>query len=93
MWSASGSDVVIANATFGAMDYDVPNNEPQETASQDQRQRIRRGFATLSWQHGFSSSTFSQLAAYVRRSKATLAGSEADTPLLPKRSAGWFAAV
>jgi len=81
MWSASGSDVVIANAAFGAMDYDVPNNEQQQTASQDQRQQIRRGFATLSWQHGFSSSTFSQLAAYMRRSKSALAGSEADTPL------------
>ena len=81
-WSASDSDVVTANVAFGAMDYDVPNNELQETASQDQRQQIRRGFATLSWQHGFSSSTFSQLAAYTRRSKAALAGSEADTPLV-----------
>jgi outer membrane receptor for ferrienterochelin and colicin len=81
MWSASDTDVVIANAAFGAMDYDVPNNDLQETASQDQRQQIRRRFATLSWQHGFSSSTFSQLAAYARRSKAALAGSAADTPL------------
>ncbi len=82
MWSASDSDVVTANVAFGAMDYDVPNNELQETASQDQRQQIRRGFTTLSWQHGFSSSTFSQLAVYTRRSKAALAGSEADTPLV-----------
>jgi outer membrane receptor for ferrienterochelin and colicin len=82
MWSASDSDVLVANAAYGAMDYDVPNNELQEAASQDQRQQVRRGFATLSWQHGFSSSTFSQLAAYVRRSTAALAGSEADTPLV-----------
>ena len=80
-WSASGSDVVIASAAFGAMDYDVSNNELQEAAAQDQRQQIRRSFATLSWQHGFSSSTFSQLAAYTRRSKSALAGSERDTPL------------
>ena len=82
MWSASDSDVVTANVAFGAMDYDVPNNDLQESASQDQRQQIRRGFATLSWQHGFSSSIFSQLAGYTRRSKAALVGSEADTPLL-----------
>ena len=94
MWSASDSDVVTANVAFGAMDYDVPNNDLQETASQDQRQQIRRGFATLSWQHGFSSSTFSQLAAYTRRSKAALAGSEADTPLVCRSpTAAWSAAA
>jgi len=81
MWSASDSSVVIANVAYGAMDYDVPNNELQEAASQDQRQEIRRAFATLSWQHGFSSSTFSQLAAYTRSSKAALASSDRDTPL------------
>ena len=81
MWSSSDSDLVIANAAFGAMNYDVPNNEMQEAAAQDQRQQIRRGFATLSWQHKFSSSKFLQLAVYTRRSTATIDGSEADTPL------------
>src|SRR5688572_17422074 len=80
-WSPSDSSFLNVGAAFGRLDYDVPNTDIQEAASQDQRQRIRRDHVTLSWQHAFSSSTFAQLAGYVRRSQVSLAGSAADTPL------------
>jgi len=80
-WSPSETNFVNAAAAVGRLDYDVPNTDIQDAASQDQRQRVRRGHATLSWQHAHSSSTFSQLAGYARRSQVALAGSAADTPL------------
>ena len=80
-WSPSETNFVNAAVAGGRLDYDVPNTDIQHAASQDQRQRIRRGHATLSWQHAHSSSTFSQLGGYARRSQIALAGSAADTPL------------
>ena len=80
-WSPSDASLLNIAAAFGRLDYDVPNTEAQAAASQDQRQRIRRDHVTMSWQHAFRSSTFSQLAGYARRSQVSLAGTAADTPL------------
>jgi outer membrane receptor protein involved in Fe transport len=80
-WQSSDSDFLRASAAVGRLDFDVPNTEAQAIASQDQRQTVRRSFATVSWQHLLSSSAWLQLAGYVRQSSARLVGSAFDTPV------------
>lgn len=66
---------------FGASDFDVPHGEEQEEAGQDQRQRLRQGWITSSWQRVWSSTSVSQVSGYYRYGSSALIGSEADTPL------------
>jgi len=80
-WVRPDSDVVSLSLGSGRMRYDVPNTEAQQAASQDQRQRLTQHHGSLSWQRGWSSSTYSQLSAYSRRSESRLDGSPRDTPL------------
>jgi hypothetical protein len=80
-WTPAAADIVTANVAAGRMRYDVPNTEAQESALQDQRQRVGRDYGTMSWQRVWSASTVTQLGAYLRSSESTLAGSAADTPL------------
>ncbi|MBY0494095.1 MAG: TonB-dependent receptor [Cyanobacteria bacterium] len=80
-WTVSGDAVLIVNAGTGRSDYDVPNTEHQQASNQNQRQRVEQWFGTINSQHAWSLPVYSQFAAYVRGSRADLAGSEFDTPL------------
>ena len=80
-WTRANADVVTANFGAGRMEYDVPNTDMQETAAQDQNQRVGRSYGTFGWQRAWSAATVSQVSAYMRNSSATLTGSAADTPL------------
>lgn len=80
-WTPSPTNMVSASLGFGRMEYDVPNTEEQQEAGQQQRQRIEQNFGSASWQQAWSSSLFSQVSAYLRRSSARLDGSVEDTPL------------
>ena len=80
-WQATSRDVLRAVAGVSGADFDVTNDAEQEEAGQDQRQRARGSWQTLSWQRGWSGVTLSQVAAYHRTSGSTLDGSAADTPL------------
>ena len=78
-------DRVTASWSGGGARFDVPNTEEQEDAGQAQRQRLAQGALTVSWQRGWSGSTVSQLAGYVRRNRSRLDPSDFDTPLTARR--------
>ena len=80
-WNTSSGATLDAVAGFGGSDFDVPNNEEQEDARQDQRQRNRQTWQTVSWQKSWGGETISQLAGYHRLGLAKLVGSPWDTPL------------
>ena len=80
-WRLSDSSLLSAVAGFGRAAFDVPHGEAQEEAAQDQEQRIRNSWQSLSWQRSWSSSTVSQLSGYHRYGSSALTGSERDTPL------------
>ena len=61
--------------------FEVPHNEAQEEAGQDQRQTNVQTWQTASWQRAWSGNTVSQVAGYHRSGSAALLGSERDTPL------------
>ncbi|MEO7189874.1 MAG: TonB-dependent receptor [Vicinamibacterales bacterium] len=61
--------------------FDVPHDEDQELAGQDQRQRVSQWTVSGSWQRVVSDSTVWQLSAYRRSGGATLASSLSDTPV------------
>ena len=79
-WSSALDHVSGSLGASGAA-YDVTNTEPQQSAGQDQRQRITQRFVSASWQRAWSSTIVSQVSAYARRAAARLEGSDADTPL------------
>ena len=87
--------IFSASAGGGVSDYEVPNTEQQQHASQNQRQRIDQRFGTANWQHAWSQSFNSQVSAYARQSSADLRGSEVDTPLfaLASRDLTRFGAI
>jgi outer membrane receptor for ferrienterochelin and colicin len=66
---------------FGRSNFDVPNNEDQEEAGQNERQRNRQTWQTGSWQRSYGANTVSQFAGYHRFASASLIGSTQDTPL------------
>ena len=80
-WTATNADLVNLSFGSGRMEYDVPNTEEQHAVDQDQHQRIRQGYGSVSWQRAWSASTFSQLSGYVRHSGSRLDGSPQDLPL------------
>lgn len=80
-WSIAPSSTLTAVAGFGRSDFDVPHGEEQQEAAQDQRQRLRNYWQTVSWQHSWSANTVSQLAGYHRFGSSALIGSPNDTPL------------
>ena len=80
-WRPSPASTVTAVAGFGRSSFDVPHGEEQEDAGQDQRQRLRSYWQTVSWQHAWSASTISQIAGYHRFGSSALVGSPQDTPL------------
>ena len=80
-WNLSSSSMVTAVAGFGRSAFDVPHGEEQDKAGQDQRQRLRNYWQTLSWQHTWSENTISQAAGYHRFASSALMGRPQDTPL------------
>ncbi len=80
-WSLSPRDALTAVAGFGRSGFDVPHGEEQEEAGQDQQQRLRQYWGSLSWQRAWSATTVSQASAYQRFSSSRLEGSERDVPL------------
>jgi outer membrane receptor for ferrienterochelin and colicin len=81
-WNMSPSNTLAVVGGFGRSIFDVPNNEGQEEERQDQRQRNRQTWQTVSWQRSWSGRTISQIAGYHRSGSAALFGSPFDTPLL-----------
>lgn len=80
-WLASASDTLSIVGGLGRSSFDVPHNEEQEEAGQDQRQTNLQTWQTASWQRAWSANTVSQVAGYHRSGSAALFGSERDTPL------------
>ncbi len=80
-WLVSPSSTLSVVGGFGRSTFDVPHNEDQEEAGQDQRQENIQTWQTASWQRAWSGNTVSQIAGYHRSGSAALFGSERDTPL------------
>jgi outer membrane receptor protein involved in Fe transport len=80
-WLASPSSTLSLVGGFGRSSFDVPHNEDQEAAGQDQRQENIQTWQTGSWQRAWSANTVSQIAGYHRSGSATLVGSDHDIPL------------
>jgi outer membrane receptor protein involved in Fe transport len=79
-WSP-GDSVLALRAGHARSSFDVPHDEEQEEAGQDQRQRLRQTFGTVDWQRAWSGRTASQVSAFVRDTSGTLSGSARDTPV------------
>lgn len=80
-WTRSPSSQLTAVAGIGRSRFDVPHQEEQEAAGQDQRQRTNGHWQAVSWQRLWSSTTISQLSAYFRSQSSIVNGSDRDTPL------------
>lgn len=78
---SSAGDVARINVGAGRSRFDVPHNEAQEEAGQDQRERLSQQLLSGSWQRAWSDRTISQVAAHGRAIDAELVGSDDDTPL------------
>ena len=80
-WLASPSSTLALVGGIGRSSFDVPHNDEQEDAGQDQRQTNLQTWQTASWQRAWSGNTVSQVAGYHRSGSAALLGTERDTPL------------
>ncbi|MEO7270653.1 MAG: TonB-dependent receptor [Vicinamibacterales bacterium] len=69
------------SAQGGRARYDVPHNDIQEEAGQDQRQRTAQAVFSASWQRASSAHTAWQVSAYRRHGTAKLEASALDTPV------------
>jgi len=78
---APGHSVVTLRGGHARSSFDVPHDEAQEEAGQDQRQQHEQSFGTLNWQRSWSSAAVSQLAFFGRFTTGRLLGSASDTPL------------
>ena len=75
------SSLVSLSAQGGRDAYDVPNDEAQDEAGQDQRQKTTQLLAAGTWQRVLSPRTVWQGSAYLRQGTATLYASAEDTPV------------
>jgi hypothetical protein len=80
-WQISPSSALKAVAGSGRSYFEVPHDSYQEAAGQDQRQRVKASWQTVSWQRAWSAKTMSNVAGYHRSGRLALDGSDADTPL------------
>ncbi len=74
-------DRLTLAANYGGGGFDVSHGEVQEEAGQDQRESLRQGAATASWQRSWSQDVVSQAAGYYRRIAADLDDTAAAIPL------------
>jgi hypothetical protein len=80
-WRLAGGSTLSAVTGFARTHFDVPHGEEQEEAGQDQRQRTRQHWQTVSWQRAWSANAVVQVAGYHRSGSSALAPSAFDTPL------------
>ena len=80
-WLVSPSSTLSIVGGASGSRFDVPHNEEQEEADQDQKQTNLQTWQTASWQRAWSADTVSQVAGYHRSGSAVLQGTERDTPL------------
>jgi hypothetical protein len=80
-WQITPSSVLQAVAGAGRSAFEVPHDERQEAAGQDQQQRVKALWQTVTWQRAWSSATMSHVAGYHRTGSMLLNESDADTPL------------
>jgi hypothetical protein len=80
-WQIGPGSVLQAVGGAGRSAFEVPHDAAQERAAQDQQQRVRAVWQTVSWQRAWSSRTMSHVAGYHRTGRLALDGSDADTPL------------
>jgi outer membrane receptor for ferrienterochelin and colicin len=80
-WLTSSSSTLSVVGGASRSTFDVPHNEEQDEAGQDQRQKNLQTWQTASWQRAWSANTVSQVAGYHRSSSAALLGTGRDTPL------------
>jgi hypothetical protein len=80
-WQVARSSVIQTVVGTGRSDLDVPHDETQEVAGQDQQQRVRASWQTVSWQRVWPSATLTHMAGYHRAGGMRLAGTDADIPL------------
>ena len=80
-WQVSAGSVLQAVTGVGRSRFEVPHDEHQEEAGQEQRQRVNASWQTVSWQRAWSDRTMTHIAGYHRQGGLSLDGSEADTPL------------
>ena len=67
---------------FGGSNFEVPNRLFQETAGQDQRQRLRDNSQNISFQHIFSPNSVAQFSFFHRLSNAKLISNPLSTPVV-----------
>src|SRR5688572_17854466 len=87
-WRLSPFAVLRAVAGASHSRFEVPHGELQELAGQDQQQRVRASWQTLSWERAWSSHTLTTLAGYHRTTSSALDGSADDTPLFVRADRG-----
>ncbi len=80
-WQINTANVLQAVVGSGRSAFDVPHDAAQDEAGQDQQQRVRASWQTVSWQRAWSDRTISHVAGYHRFGTMALDGSANDTPL------------
>lgn len=77
----STTNVFAVSGQTGWSRYDVPHSEDQESAGQDQQQRVTQTLVSASWQRVLSPASVWQLSGYSRAGAAAVVGSPTDTPV------------
>ncbi len=67
---------------FGGSNFQVPNRLAQESAGQDQRQRLRDNSQNISFQHIFSPNSVAQFSFFHRQSNSKLISNPLSTPVV-----------
>lgn len=78
---AADRQAVSLRAGTARSSFEVPHDEEQEQAGQDQRQSLRQSHATVSWRRALSDRTLAHAAAYGRWTSARLEPGPFDTPV------------
>ena len=77
----TAANVVTVTAQTGWSRYDVPHARNQQSAGQDQQQRVTQTLVSASWQRVFSPAAVWQVSGYSRAGAGALFGSPQDTPV------------
>jgi hypothetical protein len=84
-WHPTSRDILLVNVGVGGKDFRVPHGEEQEEAGQRQRQELRDGSLSVSWQRVWSARTVTNAAWFRRTYQSRLFGSELDTPVFAEQ--------
>ena len=77
----SERDSLTVGIRYGHASFQVPNNQDQQAAGQDQRQDVSNGVPMISWQRSWNDRTVSQVAGFGFWNSANLTPSAFDTPI------------